>query len=359
MADEAQRPTVLVVDDTETNIDIILDALNDEYEVSVALDGMTALENCAHTLPDIILLDIMMPEMDGYEVCRRLKADPRTRDIPVIFITAMSETQDEVVGLALGAVDYITKPISVPIVQARTRNHLALRSAQLALENQNAILEQKVQKRTVELRQSQLTTITCLGRAAEYRDPETGSHIHRMAHYSRALALACGMDTSEAELILNAAPMHDIGKVGVPDQILLKPGGLNPAEREIMKSHVTIGGEILGNQTAKVLQSACQIALSHHEKWDGTGYPLGLAGGAIPLYGRIVAVSDVFDALISERPYKPAWDIPQAVAELKAMSGAHLQPMLVDHFLRILPEILQIWEQYKVNSHHSSCHDRR
>ncbi len=358
MQDEVRRPTVLVVDDTETNISIILDALNDEYEVSVALDGMTALQNCAHTLPDIILLDIMMPEMDGYEVCRRLKADERTRDIPVIFITAMADTQDEVVGFALGAVDYITKPISIPVVQARTRTHLALRSAQLALENQNAVLEQKVGLRTAELQQSRLATITCLGRAAEYRDPETGSHIQRMAHYSHALALAHGLSAEEAEMILHAAPMHDIGKVGVPDLILLKPAGLTQAEREVMKSHVVIGGEILGNQPARLLQSACQIALTHHEKWDGTGYPKGLVGEAIPLYGRIVAVSDVFDALVSERPYKPAWEFPKAAAELRLMSGTHFQPELVDRFLEILPQIEQIYERYKEHIEHSPCHDR-
>ncbi|MEO5340956.1 MAG: response regulator [Magnetococcus sp. MYC-9] len=354
-----QRYTVMVVDDTETNIDIILEALHEEYEVSVALDGATALENCTHALPDIILLDIMMPELDGYEVCRRLKADPRTRAVPVIFITALSEIQDEVIGFSLGAVDYITKPISIPIVQARIKTHLALRNARLALENQNAILEQRVRERTQQLWESRLNTITCLGRAAEYRDPETGSHIQRMSHFSQALALASGLPAEEAELILNAAPMHDIGKVGVPDQILLKPGELNPAEWMVMKTHVTIGGEILGNQSSSLLQTACQIALSHHEKWDGTGYPLGLAGEAIPLYGRIVAICDVFDALTSERPYKLAWDIPRAVAELQMLSGSHLEPGLVACFLRILPEILQIRERFKTDVQQSVCYDRR
>ena len=261
--------------------------------------------------------------------------------------------------LTVGAVDYITKPISVPIVQARVKTQLALRTAQLAIENQNAILEQKVQQRTLELRVSHLTTITCLGRAAELRDPETGAHIQRMSHFSQALALASGMDAVEAELILNAAPMHDIGKVGVPDQILLKPGALNPMEWAVMKNHVIIGGEILGKQNSALLQAACQIALSHHEKWDGSGYPLGLAGEAIPLYGRIVAIADVFDALTSERPYKPIWDIPQAVSELQAISGSHFEPRLVEQFLRILPEILRIREQFKTETSHTACYDRR
>ncbi|MBF0125021.1 MAG: two-component system response regulator [Magnetococcales bacterium] len=346
MSDQPQRFTVLVVDDTETNIDIMLDALNDEYDVSVALDGLTALENCAHSLPDIILLDIMMPDIDGYEVCRRLKSDANTRDVPIIFITAMSDPSNEVVGLTLGAVDYITKPISIPIVQARVKAHLALRQAQLALANQNAILEQKVRQRTAELRQSRLTTITCLGRAAEHRDPETGSHIQRMSNYSQALALACGLSEDEAELILTAAPMHDIGKVGVPDRILLKPGPLDYDEREIMKTHVLIGGEILGHEPSKLLQLACQIALTHHEKWDGSGYPLGLHREAIPLHGRIVAIADVFDALTSERPYKPAWGITRAIEHIKAVSGVHFDPALVEHFLRIMPDILAIRDRY-------------
>ncbi|MBF0159640.1 MAG: two-component system response regulator [Magnetococcales bacterium] len=354
MNETTQRATVMVVDDTETNIDIVLDALNDDYDVSVALNGLTALENCRHTLPDIILLDIMMPEMDGYEICRRLKQDPRTKDVPVIFITAMSETQDEVVGFSLGAVDYITKPISIPIVRARVKTHLTLRQAQLELANQNVILEQKVRQRTVELRQSRLTTITCLGRAAEHRDPETGAHIQRMSRYSQALALACGFDEAEAELILHAAPMHDIGKVGVPDRILMKPGPLTPEEREEMKAHVVIGGEILGNEPSKLLSMACQIALTHHERWDGRGYPSGLQGEDIPLHGRIVAICDVFDALTSERPYKPAWDVVRAIEQIRHASGTHFDPTLVEHFLRIIPEILAIRDQ--LTEEHTPCH---
>ena len=342
-----RKQTILVVDDTEANIDILLHALDNDYEVSVAMDGETALENVAEEPPDLILLDIMMPGMDGYEVCRHLKKDSATREIPIIFITAMTHVHDETRGFDLGAVDYITKPISVPIVQKRVKNHLALHNAQLALQNQNAILEQKVRERTRELRESRLTTISCLGLAAERRDPETGAHIHRMSHYSQILALAAGMSVDEAELILHAAPMHDIGKVGVPDRILLKPDRLNEEEWKIMSTHPEVGAEILQNQTADLLQLAHQIALTHHEKWDGSGYPRGLKGLEIPKAGRIVAIADVFDALMSVRPYKAAWNIEETMATMHGLKGFHFEAELVALFETVLPEILKIRDRFQ------------
>ncbi|MBF0370633.1 MAG: two-component system response regulator [Magnetococcales bacterium] len=347
MSDHLSQQTILVVDDTEANIDVLLEALGDHYDVSVAMDGEGAIESIADEKPDLILLDIMMPGMDGYEVCRRLKSEPATADIPIIFVTAMVEVKDEAKGFELGALDYITKPISIPIVQARVNTHLTLQNAQRTLKNQNVILEEKVRERTKALWQSRLSTINCLGRAAEFRDPETGSHILRMSHYSQKLALAAGKDQAWSELLLNAAPMHDVGKVGVPDRILLKPGKLDEEEWQIMQKHVSMGAEILGNQSAPLLQLACEIAVSHHEKWDGRGYPNGLQGETIPVSGRIVAIADVFDALTSERPYKKAWEITRAMDLIQEEAGNHFDPDLAELFVAILPEILTIREKFQ------------
>ncbi|MBF0139924.1 MAG: two-component system response regulator [Magnetococcales bacterium] len=346
-----KRPTLLVVDDTETNIDILVEGLESAYDLAVATDGRTALASARENPPDLILLDIMMPEMDGYEVCRRLKKDPNLREIPVIFITAMSQEENEAEGLAVGAVDYITKPISIPIVQARVATHLELFNSRRALKNQNELLEQRVRERTRELRESRLTTITCLGRAAERKDPETGLHIQRMAHYSRILGTGMELDPRVTELLLHAAPMHDIGKVGVPDRILLKPGPLNDEEWVIMRTHPDIGAEILSNQPSELLRIARDIALTHHEKWDGSGYPQGLKGDAIPLSGQIAALADVFDALTSARPYKLAWEVDRAVATIVAAKGIHFQDKIVESFVDVLPEMLTIMEQFREKPH--------
>ncbi|MBF0422045.1 MAG: response regulator [Magnetococcales bacterium] len=341
------RPTLLVVDDTETNIDILVEGLEQDYDLAVAMDGPSALASIQDTKPDLILLDIMMPGMDGYEVCQQLKLDPVLREIPVIFITAMSQEVDEAKGLAVGAVDYITKPISIPIVRARVATHLELFNSRRSLKNQNDILEIKVRARTRELRESHLATITCLGRAAERKDPETGLHIQRMAHYSRILGTGLGLDPVVTELLLHAAPMHDIGKVGVPDRILLKPGSLTEDEWTIMRTHPEVGAEILSNQPSELLMMARDIALTHHEKWDGSGYPRGLRGEAIPLSGQIAALADVFDALTSARPYKSAWAVDRAMDTLVAAKGIHFQAALVDNLVRVLPEMLAIMEKLR------------
>ncbi len=340
MAKNAARQLILIVDDTPDNIDVLAGILRSEYEIKVALNGEKAVKIANATpKPDMILLDVMMPGMDGYEVCRRLKTDPTTSDIPVIFITAKSEVADENYGLKLGAVDYITKPISPPIVQARVHTHLAL-------YDQNRELAQKVKERTEELNNTRQEIIRRLGRAVEYKDNETGFHVIRMSHYSRLIAQAYGGNDTWVELVFNTAPMHDIGKIGIPDKVLLKPGKLDSDEWKLMKKHSGFGAEIIGKHPSFLLQMSYSIALTHHEKWDGSGYPHGLAGKAIPLEGRIVAIADVFDALTSDRPYKKAWSVEDAVKLINDTSGSHFDPSLVHLFREVMPEILEIKKQY-------------
>jgi len=334
------KPTILVVDDVPENIDVLRGILAADYKIKVALNGEKALKiACSESPPDLVLLDVMMPGMNGYEVCRRLKADPRTRKTPVIFVTAMGDVDNEKQGFDLGAVDYITKPVSPPIVHARVE-------AQLALYDQNRQLESKVRQRTSELNESRLEIIRVLGRAAEFKDNETGMHVMRMSHYSRLIAEAIGMDDDEVELVLHAAPMHDIGKIGIPDHVLLKPGKLDDTEWVMMRQHPEFGADFLGEHDSELLQMARVVALNHHEKWDGSGYPQGLAGEDIPLVGRIVAVADVFDALTSERPYKKAWDVEKAVGLLKEEAGRHFDPALVPVFLERIDEVREIMARY-------------
>ncbi|MET0025229.1 MAG: two-component system response regulator [Sedimenticola sp.] len=333
--------SILVVDDIPDNIEVLRGVLKPHYVVMAAINGEKALEIASGGLPpDMILLDVMMPGMDGYEVCRRLKENPRTAHIPVIFVTAKDEIENEELGLDLGAVDYITKPIRPRIVLARVKT-------QLALYDQNRTLERKVRERTALLNQTRLQIIQRLGRAAEYKDNETGMHIMRMSNYSRLLARDVGMDADWVELLYNAAPMHDIGKIGIPDSILLKPGKLDPDEWTTMMTHCEIGAMIIGRHSdSELLRLARTVALTHHEKWDGSGYPNGMAGEHIPMAGRIVAIADVFDALTSVRPYKHAWPVSEAVDWMRGQSGRHFDPDLVARFLTLLPEIETIMKQY-------------
>nr|WP_199405181.1 MULTISPECIES: two-component system response regulator [Corallincola] len=330
------KATILVVDDTPENIDVLAGLLRDDYNVKAAKNGEIALK-IAHLSPppELILLDIMMPGIDGYEVCRRLKEDPVTKHIPVIFVTAKISPEDELRGLELGAVDYITKPISPPIVKARVKT-------QLALFNQNRELDRKVKEQTATIAETRQKVIERLGRAAEYKDNETGMHVVRMSHYSRILAVAVGMNEADADLLKAAAPMHDIGKIGIPDRVLQKPGKLDAEEWEVMQSHAVIGGEILGDDESELLKLAKLVALTHHEKWNGKGYPNGLAGEDIPLEGRIVAIADVFDALTSERPYKKGWSVEDAIALLEKEAGEHFDPRLVKLFVAELPKVLEV-----------------
>ncbi len=334
------KQTILVVDDAPENLELLSEILKDEYRVRVAANGEKALQIALSAEPpDLILLDILMPGLSGLEVCRRLKANPDRRRIPVIFVTAMTADADEELGLQLGAVDYITKPLSPPIVKARVRTHLAL-------YDQSRELERMVQQRTRELQVTRRQIIRRLGRAAEFKDNETGNHVIRMSHYARLIAQAYGLGPEMADMILHTAPMHDIGKIGIPDTILLKPGKLDAAEWKVMREHPVMGAAIIGQHENELLDMARIIALSHHEKWDGSGYPYGLAREAIPLVGRIVAIADVFDALMSERPYKPAFSVDESMDYMTKQAGQHFDPELLQSFIQVLPDILKIREVY-------------
>ncbi|MDN2716516.1 HD domain-containing phosphohydrolase [Janthinobacterium sp. SUN120] len=315
------RPVILIVDDEAANLQLLRQILQNDYALLFAKDGARALALAQQERPALILLDVMMPGMSGHDACRQLKAAPLTAAIPVIFVTALNDMRDELSGFEAGAVDYITKPLSPAIVRARVRTHLSL-------------------VRIDELKETRLQIVQRLGLAAEYKDNETGLHVIRMSHYARLLGVAAGMDEAAADDLLHAAPMHDVGKIGIPDRILQKPGKLDADEWTIMQTHARIGGDIIGEHAeGGMLALARAIAVSHHEKWDGSGYPNGLAGEAIPLAGRIVAVADVFDALTSVRPYKRAWSVSDAVGYLRAQQGSHFDARLVDLFVGELPAI--------------------
>lgn len=334
------RQTILVVDDAPENILLLDEILNDTYKVRAARGGEIALGIAQSSVrPDLILLDVMMPDMDGFETCRQLKQNELSRHIPVIFVTALGEVADETLGFDLGAVDYIHKPVSPPLVKARVRTHLAL-------YDQQCELERMVRARTEELNQTRLQIIRNLGRASEFRDNETGRHVIRVSHYCRLLARAIGLSEEDSDLIFQASPMHDIGKIGIPDKILLKPARLDEEETRIMREHAVIGAEILGEYRSRLLDMARIIALTHHEKWDGSGYPHGLRQEDIPLAGRITALADVFDALTSERPYKSSWPVEDAVEYINREAGKHFDPHLVSMFNAALPQILEFRDEY-------------
>ena len=340
MDDIESKQTILIVDDTPQNIDILNNVLNMDYKIRVAINGEKALAiSRSDNPPDLILLDVMMPGMDGYQVCEQLKSDYTTRQIPIIFVTAKGEVKDETRGFELGAIDYITKPVSPPIVQARVRTHLALC-------DQNKMLSDKVRQRTKELDDTRMEIIRRLGLAAEFKDNETGMHVIRMSYYSKLIGSAIGMEKEACENLFNASPMHDLGKIGIPDHILLKPGKLDGDEWTLMKKHAEYGSRIIGEQDSEILQMAGTIAITHHEKWDGSGYPNGLKGEEIPLVGRICAIADVFDALTTERPYKKAWSVEDAVELISNEKGKHFDPELSDTFLSIIPDVLEIKKQY-------------
>ncbi len=370
-----EKPTVLVVDDTPDNLSLMSGLLKDKYKVKIANNGERALKVVmTGTLPDIILLDIMMPVMDGYETCRQLKANPETKDVPVIFLTAKAEVEDEIKGFELGAVDYITKPISPPIVLARVHTHLQLKRIRDYLKDKNEFLENEVQKRTREVVAVQEVTILAMASLAETRDNDTGNHIRRTQFYIRALAEKLRNherfrhllnDDKTIDLLFKSAPLHDIGKVGIPDAILLKPGRFTPEEFEIMKSHTTLGRDAILAAERRLglelpfLTYAKEIAYTHQEKWDGTGYPEGLSGDDIPISGRLMAVADVYDALICRRIYKEGMSHEKAVGIILESKGSHFDPDVVDAFMEIAGEFKEIAKRFEDTDHDLEKHAKQ
>ncbi|HVC46965.1 MAG TPA: HD domain-containing phosphohydrolase [Terracidiphilus sp.] len=323
------KKTILAVDDEPNNLQVLRQILRDHYHVLYATSGVRALEAAERHRPNLVLLDIMMPDMAGYEVCSRLKTNPLTQNIPVIFVTSMGEVEDEARGFDVGAVDYVQKPVSAAVLLRRIETHLSLVRA-------NAV------------EQSYRQAIFMLGEAGHYNDADTGRHTWRMAGYSRVLAAAAGWTPQWAQNMELAASLHDAGKIGVPESILRAPRRLTAEEWEVMKQHTEIGFRILSKCSGPIFTLAAEIARYHHEHWDGSGYPFGLAGNSIPESSRIVAVADVFDALTVRRPYKEAWTMEASLEEIRHIAGSHLEPRLVRLFEDVLPEILHIrrkWEE--------------
>jgi putative two-component system response regulator len=356
-----EKPLVLVVDDDSDILALISVLLQPHCRTRTASSGEEAIQSAlSDPPPDLILLDIMMPGITGIETCRRLKVDARTFEIPVIFLTALTERSDEQRGLEIGAVDYITKPISAPILIARIKTHLALKAAADFLKDKNLFLEEEVARRTREVQVIQDVTIVAMASLADTRSKETGSHLRRTQHYVRALAkslqphpkFSAHLDDKTIEILFKSAPLHDIGKVGIPDAILLKPGKLTAAEFEVMKTHTTLGRDAIAAAEKQIdapvtfLRVARDIAYSHQEKWDGTGYPEGLAGEAIPVAARLMAVADCYDALISPRVYKAAYSHQKSVGIIQARRGRHFDPDIVDAFLGIQTEFAAIAKRY-------------
>lgn len=344
---KSQLNTVLLVDDIPANIKILVGALRESYRLVVATNGLDAIKAALEKKPDLILLDVMMPGMDGYEVCKRLKANVETAAIPIVFVTAMDEEKDETRGFLLGAVDYIVKPISPVIVKARVQTHIALKRAQRELQRHRDELEELILERTRELREAQIEITSRLIQAAEYHDHQTSRHTTRMAHYCVILGRAHGMKEHELTLFFHASAMHDIGKLGVSDGILHKKGTLTPDEFEEMKRHTLIGADLLYGSENELMNLAHLIALTHHEKWDGTGFPLGLKAEEIPFAGRIAALCDVFDALSSERPYKEAWSLEEAKKVVLEQKGIHFDPYVVELFEENYPKIEDVYRRVK------------
>ncbi|MGA2544921.1 MAG: two-component system response regulator [Rectinemataceae bacterium] len=357
IATTEKRATILIVDDSPDSVALLSSLLKDTYRVKVAITGEKALVIAAgEEQPDLILLDIMMPGMDGYEACRRLKQNPKTAEIPVIFLTAKSEAMDEERGFELGAEDYIVKPPSPPIVIARIRTHLRLKNVRDFLKDKNEYLEAEVVRRTREVGVIQDVTMIAMGSLAETRDNETGNHIRRTQHYIKILAEKMRehprfkehLPAGTIDLLYKSAPLHDIGKVGIPDGILKKPGKLDPDEFEVMKTHTTLGrAAILSAEKSlgspnSFLSLAREIAWSHHEKWDGTGYPQGLSGDDIPIPGRLMAIADVYDALISARVYKRAFTHEETLDIIKKGIGTHFDPDIALVFMEISEQFRKI-----------------
>ena len=347
--DNLNNARILIVDDEPTNLKLVDRMLRGQGYTNLVLiqDPREVVDRFNEAPTDLILLDINMPNIDGFEVMKQLKALQRPLMPPIIILTAQSGRDILLRSLAEGARDFISKPFDRIELIMRVRNLLEAHQAHRLLHDQKAMLQDMVRNRTEELRATRLQVVQRLGQAAEYRDNETGCHILRMSHASAAILKHMGGNEEECTLMLHASPMHDIGKIGIPDAILLKPGKLDPDEWEVMKKHATIGAKLLDGDNSELLTMARSIALGHHEKWDGSGYPYGLKGEEIPKAARIVAVADVFDALTSERPYKKAWPINEALTYINEQSGKHFDPEVVEHFNACLDRILAIRRQYQ------------
>ena len=341
--------TIVIVDDNQVNLQLI-EAMVEDFINCTSVrfaDPLQALAWCAGNEFDLVIVDYMMPGLDGIAFIERLRAMAGQAEVPVLMVTMNNDRAVLYRALKAGATDFLPKPVDTLEFEARVKNMLAIRRSHLALASHAAQLAEEVRKATAEILQRERDTIMRLSKAAEFRDPETGAHLLRMAHYSRLIAEKITDDAAYAEAVFEAAPMHDVGKLGTPDYILLKPGRLEPQEFEIMKRHANIGWNILKDGASPILTLAAEIARSHHEKFDGSGYPNGLAGAAIPLAGRIVAVADVFDALTSARPYKAAWELSRAEAFLCSNRGSHFDPACVDAFLACWEQVLDISERFK------------
>jgi len=348
VVDNIRNASILIIDDQPVNIKVVEKILvQDGYtEIRSSTDPLDGIKQYQEKRADLVLLDINMPQMNGFQVIEKLRGLDADDIPPVLVLTAQTDRDSRIHALELGARDYLTKPFDRVELLTRIANMLEVGLLQRALHKENLDLEEKVRERTKAIHDTQLEIIRRLGRAAEYKDNETGLHIVRMSKTTVCIAEEIGMNGSQLELLLNASPMHDVGKIGIPDRILLKPGKLTADEWEVMKTHATIGAELLSGHNSELLDTARVIALTHHEKWDGSGYPEGLKGNEIPIEGRIVAIADVFDALTSKRPYKEPWTIDASLDYIRTQSGKHFDPDLVDVFFKREAEILEINSRY-------------